>query len=52
MITEIFDIKVSLKMINHKVCFYFIKSGEIQAEKKFFHNGKAAATHIFYKEGC
>ena len=29
--------------------YYYHTSGELQAEKKFFHNGTAAATHIFYK---
>ena len=27
--------------------YYYQISGELQAEKKFFHNGTAAATHIF-----
>ena len=31
--------------------FYYYNSGELQAEKEFFHNGEAAATHIFYKDG-
>ena len=31
--------------------YYYQISGELQAEKKFFHNGTAAATHIFYKGG-
>ena len=29
--------------------YYYYSSGELQAEKEFFHNVIAAATHIFYK---
>ena len=29
--------------------YYYYPSGELQAEKEFFHNGTVAATHIFYK---
>ena len=28
---------------------YYYSTGELQSAKEFFHNGLAAATHIFYK---
>ena len=31
--------------------FHYYKSGELQVEKEYFHNGKAVATHFFYKDG-
>ena len=31
--------------------YYYYPSGELQAEKEFFHNGASAAAHIFYKNG-
>ena len=30
---------------------FFYNSGELKATKEFFHDGLAAATHIFYKNG-
>ena len=33
------------------IFYYYYKSGELQLEKEFFHQGKAAATYIFYKNG-
>ena len=33
------------------IFLYYYYSGELQAEKEFFHSGEAAATHIFYKNG-
>ena len=37
--------------IPYGIFFYYYSTGEIQAEKEFFHEGEAAATHIFYKKG-
>jgi len=37
--------------IPYGVFKYYYSTGEIQAEKEFFHKGEAAATHIFYKKG-
>ena len=34
------------------IFYYYYKSGELQLEKEFFHNGLAAATHMFYKNGA
>ena len=31
------------------IFMYYYSSGELQAEKEFFHKGEAAATHLFYK---
>ena len=30
---------------------YYYESGELRIEKKYFHQGQAAATHFFYKNG-
>ena len=30
--------------------FYYYDSGELKAEKEFFHDGAAATTHLFYKD--
>ena len=37
--------------IPYGLFYYYYPSGELQVEKEFFHNGLAAATHIFYKNG-
>ena len=31
--------------------YYYYESGALKAEKKFFHDGEAVATHFFYKDG-
>ena len=31
---------------------YYYVTGELEAKKEFFHNGLAAATHIFYQDGA
>ena len=33
------------------IFLYYYESGELRAEKNFFHNGEAAAAHFFYKDG-
>ena len=32
--------------------YYYYDSGELKAEKEFFHDGEAAATYFFYKNGA